>query len=262
VVGRHARFRLLATRGTIDSKGGEAPMARILLVDDDRDLLGLLQQSLRRQGHEAFAARDGAQALALARRHLPDLIVLDINMPGMDGLEVCRELRDDPILSDARILFLTERSALEDRIQGLDQGADDYLPKPFGHGELSARVRALLRRGRLASAAGDQPGEQEALVLGDLRLDLHTREARVAGEVTQLTPVEFDLLHYLMVHADEIFSAEQLLQQVWGYPTGTGETSLVRWHVRNLRAKIEPDPDKPSYVQTVPRHGYVVRSNG
>lgn len=236
-------------------------MARILLVDDDRDLLGLLQQSLRREGHEVFAAADGVQALAIARRHLPDLIILDINMPGMDGLEVCSQLRHDPILSDARILFLTQRTALEDRIRGLDKGGDDYLPKPFGHGELSARVRALLRRGSLASARAEQPGEQEALVLGDLSLDLHTREVRVAGQVTQLTPVEFDLLHYLVVHAGEIFSAEQLLQQVWGYPAGTGETSLVRWHVKNLRAKIEPDPVEPSYVRTVPRHGYVVRSD-
>ena len=233
-------------------------MARILLVDDEELVISLVWQRLREEGHEVFTATDGMSALGLARRHLPDLVILDINMPGMDGLEVCHRVRQDPTLRATRILFLTERSAVNERVEGLDEGGDDYLPKPFGIGELAARVRALLRR---AEAAADEASEADgsgSLTVGRLRLDLRSRRVTVNERAMTLTPTEFDLMHHLMAHPDEAFAAEELLQQVWGYHPGTGDSGLVRWHIRNLRAKIERDPARPRFIKTVSRHGYTL----
>jgi len=234
-------------------------MARILLVDDEELVVSSVRHSLRDEGHEVFTASHGLEALGVARRHPPELVILDINMPGMDGLEVCERLRQDPTLASAPILFLTQRSAVQDRVEGLDAGGDDYLPKPFDIDELEARVRTLLRRLHPNSEGSRWPEGQESLLVGSLALDLLSREACVNGHTVRLTPMEFDLLHYLMSHPGEIFPAEHLLQQVWGYPIGIGDPSLVRWHVRNLRAKIEPDPDQPSHIHTVPHQGYQLR---
>jgi DNA-binding response OmpR family regulator len=237
-------------------------MARILVVDDEQDLVWAIRHSLNDEGYEVLTAYDGAEALAIARRHLPDLIILDIVMPRLDGLQVCRELRRDPALAAVPILFLTVRSAVEDRVAGLDEGADDYLVKPFDLRELKARVRALLRRGRLIP--GFTPNgvlklerRHSLLVAGPLALNLCARQVRVGDKIVQLTPAEFDLLRYLMTHPGEVFSSQQLLQQVWGYRPGTADPGLVRWHVKNLRAKIEPDPAHPTYIRTIPRHGYI-----
>ena len=233
-------------------------MARILVVDDEDLVLSVVRHSLRGEGYEVFAAADGRSALSLARRHLPDLIILDINMPGLNGLEVCRRLRQDPALEATPILFVTGRIAVKDRVEGLDQGGDDYLPKPFDIGELTARVRALLRRAEHAGREGSEAEGAASVLVGRLRLDLRSRQATVGRSTMALTPTEFDLLHHLMTHPDEVFSTEELLQQVWGYHPGTGDTSLVRWHVRNLRAKIERDPAHPRFIKTVPRHGYTL----
>ncbi|MBI4758058.1 MAG: response regulator transcription factor, partial [Chloroflexi bacterium] len=149
--------------------------------------------------------------------------------------------------------------AIEDRLTGLDEGGDDYLVKPFDLGELKARVRALLRRVRSAQKDDLDPEDQDfLLVVGPLTLDLHTRQVRVGEKTVQLTPAEFDLLHNLMLHPGEVFSSTQLLRQVWGYPPETADPGLVRWHVRNLRAKIEPDPAHPLYLHTIPHHGYIL----
>jgi DNA-binding response OmpR family regulator len=274
-------------------------MARILLVDDEQDLVWAVQHGLNDEGHEILTAYDGLEALAIARRHRPDLVILDIVMPRLDGLQVSRRLRRDPTLAAVPILFLTVRSTIEDRVAGLDEGGDDYLVKPFDLGELKARVRALLRRVRMSRSStpghpADGPGPEDQdflLVIGPLTLDLRSRQVRVrekpvqfsylvAGTVSitdtlsrsstpgqqgektvQLTPAEFDLLHHLMLHPGEVFSSTQLLRQVWGYPPETADPGLVRWHMRNLRAKIEPDPAHPLYLLTIPHHGYILATN-
>ena len=177
----------------------------------------------------------------------------------MECLRVCERLRRDATLAAVPILFLTARDAIEDRIKGLDKGGDDYLVKPFDLRELKARIRALLRRGRATSRVGLAPESHGSLlVLGPLTLDINTRRVRVDGDTRQLTPIEFDLLHYLMVHPGELFSSQELLQQVWGYAPATSDASLVRWHIKNLRTKIERNPAHPLHLRTVPHHGYTL----
>jgi DNA-binding response OmpR family regulator len=232
------------------------PQARILLVDDEENLVWAVRHSLSDEGYEVLAAYDGLEALAVARRHRPDLLILDIVMPGLDGLQVCRRLRRDPTLAAVPILFLTERSAIEDLIAGFEGGGDDYLVKPFDLRELRARIRALLRRRRSASGEGVGSGQGSLLMVGPLTLDLSTRRVRVNGQTVRLTPTEFDLLHYLMVYPGEVFSSQRLLQQVWGYSPEMADLGVVRWHIKNLRTKIEPDPTQPTYIRTVPRYGY------
>ncbi len=229
-------------------------MACIHVVDDEPDVVWAVERGLVRRGHQVVVAHSGLQALELVRRQRPDLIILDILMPGMDGLEVCRRLRTDPTLASVPILFLTAKGEIEDVIRGFEAGGDDYLSKPFDLRELYARVEALLRRSR------PLPGQERPskLVVGDLSLDLRTFTLTVKGRTVQLTPVEFDLLLCLMSHAGEVFSSERLLQEVWGYPAGTGDPATVRWHIKNLRAKIEPDPSNPIYIKTIPRYGYTV----
>lgn len=236
-------------------------MSRILLVDDEPDLVWAVRHSLSDEGYEVVTAGDGLEALAVARRHRPDLIILDMVLPSLSGLQVCQKLRRDPALAAVPIMFLTVHNTIDDRVAGLDEGADDYLIKPFDLRELKARVRALLRRGR--PTADDRPrmnGRSAMLVVGSLALNPHTRQVHVGEKVVQLTPVEFDLLHHLMVHAGEVFSSEQLLEQVWGYALEAAEPGLVRWHIRNLRTKIESNPSDPVYIRTVPRHGYILRA--
>jgi len=232
-------------------------MTRILLADDEPDLVWALRHSLADEGYEVFIAHDGMQALSLARLHRPDLIILDIVMPGLDGLEVCRRLRRDPALAACPILFLTVRSDIEDRVTGLDEGGDDYLVKPLNMRELKARVRALLRRGRPTTGEAMGPGQDFMLIVGPIALDLHRRQVRVGKKAMQLTPAEFILLHYLMVHPGEVFSSYQLLHEVWGYAPGALSTSVVRFHIKNLRFKIEPDAAHPIYIRTLLRHGYM-----
>lgn len=221
-------------------------------------MLNLLQRQLKSAGYEVLTASDGLSALNLARRHRPDLIVLDITMPGMSGLDVCRRIRDDHVLQDVLILFLTSRNEVEDRVQGLDTGADDYLPKPFDTNELLARVRALFRRSERQKATGETG--DHALHVGPVQLEPARCVARVRDDEYELTRVQFDLLYHLMSHPNEVFAADQLLVQVWGYAPGTGDTSLVRWHIKNLRNILEEDPSSPQFLCTVPRQGYVVRA--
>jgi DNA-binding response OmpR family regulator len=234
-------------------------MDRILLVDDEQDLVWALRHGLNDEGYEVLTAYDGVEALAIARHHRPDLIILDIAMPRLDGLQTCYRLRRDPTMGAVPILFLSALNNVEDRVQGLEEGGDDYLVKPFALQELKARVRALLRRSRPAPNGGPRSeGRSSWLVVDPLTLDLSTRQVRVGERSRQLTPAEFDLLHYLMLHPGEIFPSQQLLEQVWNYPSETGDPGLVRWHIKNLRAKIEPNPTHPTYLRTVPHHGYIL----
>lgn len=233
-------------------------MARILLVDDEKDLVWAVRHSLTDEGYEVYTAHDGIEASSIARRHRPDIFVLDIIMPRLDGLQLCQILRRDPNLASVPILFLTARRQVEDRIAGLDEGGDDYLIKPFDMRELKARLRALLRRGSPVSESAGEPPEAAVVTVGALVLDLHTHELRVGKEIIALTPTEFDLLHFLMTHPGEVFSSKQLLEQVWGYLPDTIDPSLARWHIKNLRAKMEADPSCPAYLRTVSRHGYML----
>lgn len=233
---------------------------RVLLVDDDYTLLRGLRASLCNAGYEALTANNGLEGLHAARRHQPDLVVLDVNMPWMSGLELCERLRDDEILHNVPILMLSDRSSPEAKISGLDQGADDYLCKPFNTGELHARLRALLRR---KAQPAQQSKPLQRVQAGPLALDLGAGTVRVDnGEARQLTPAEQALLHFLMERPNKLFSSKQLLVDVWDYDPLTTDGSLVRWHVRNLRAKIESDPAKPQLLRTVPRHGYILQIEG
>lgn len=233
--------------------------SRILVVDDEQDLVWTIKRSLSDESYEVLTAYNGAEALATAHRRRPDLIILDIVMPDLNGLEVCRLLRQDSASAAIPILFLTARSTIEDRINGLEEGGDDYLCKPFDLRELKARVKALLRYDRRYSDnSSSHEKRSTTLKVGLLKLDLNAHSIRVRDKTVDLTPCEFHLLHYLMDHAGKVFSGQQLLQQVWDYPPNTADPGLVRWHVKNLRTKLEPDPANPIYIRTVKRHGYIM----
>ncbi|NTV63539.1 MAG: response regulator transcription factor [Oscillochloris sp.] len=233
-------------------------MSHILLVDDEDDLLWVVGRALYDEGHSVRMAHDGVEALDMVQRQRPDLIVLDVSMPKMNGFELCQVLHSRPGLSMVPVLFLTGRNTVEDRLRGFEEGADDYLIKPFDLRELKARIRALLRRVPGGSLAAPLV---TTLRVGQLSLDLHTCQAEVAGAPVQLTPAEFDLLGYLMRHPNEVCSSERLLREVWNYAPDAAEPGLVRWHVMNLRSKIEPDPHHPVHLCTIPRHGYILRSD-
>ncbi|MFZ0546693.1 MAG: response regulator transcription factor [Candidatus Promineifilaceae bacterium] len=234
------------------------PQPRILLVDDDYQLIRGLRASLINEGYDAVTAVNGLEGLQIARRFQPHIVILDINMPWMDGLEVCQRLREDADLHDVPIIFLTSRDTVDEKIAGLDAGADDYLPKPFNTRELHARIRSLLRR-QTPPEESANPGDIHQLQLGPFLLDLQASWLKIHGkERIQLTPVEFELFHFLIKHLGQTFSSEQLLEDVWAYEPGTADASLVRWHVRNLRNKIETDPQNPIYLRTVPHHGYIL----
>jgi DNA-binding response OmpR family regulator len=230
-------------------------MSEILVVDDDRDVAQSIELSLRRRGFRVTLAHSGVEALKTLRRYRPDIVILDILMPGMSGLEVCRHLRTDPNTAALPIIFLTARGQEQDRIEGLRAGADDYLGKPFNLEELILRVKAVLRRAQ-NDRVQEQPPE---LVAGGLRLDCRTFEVTTEDkEGILLTPTEFDLLYYLMSNAGQVFSSERLLQEVWDFPYDTGSTDLVRAHIKNLREKIESNPRAPIHLRTIPRHGYTI----
>jgi len=227
-------------------------MARILVVDDDLRVCRMIEAVLKGQGHFVIVANSGTKALEEAPRVFPDLILLDVMMPDLSGYEVCRRLKSSIRLSDTPVMFLTARSMLSDRIEGFEAGADDYLVKPFDLRELELRVEALLRRTQKKNGSAKQ------LQAGGMRLDAAKYQVEVNGRTVQLTPVEFELLYYLMSRAGEVVSAEQLLQEVWRYYPGTGDPTVVRMQIMNLRNKIEPTPKNPRYIRTVYRHGYYV----
>ena len=233
----------------------QEPQQCILVADDEPDLTAAVSYSLSHEGYKVLVACDGLEALSLARREHPDLIILDILMPGLNGLEVCRRLRRDPSMAALPVLFLTVRSDIENQLAGWEEGCDDYLVKPFDMRELQARVRALLRR---SVAASRQEGGGAVLVVGSLTLDENTHQATAGDRVVQLTPTEYRLLRHLMRHPNQVCSSRRLLREVWGYGEEAATLGLVRWHIKNLRAKIERDPRHPDYLRTSPRHGYIL----
>jgi len=228
---------------------------KILIVEDELVLLETLEYNLTRHGYEVRTATNGLQALEVAREERPDLIVLDIMLPGLDGFEVCRILRRE---MSVPILILTARDDEVDKVVGLEVGADDYMTKPFSMREFLARVKALLRRVRLIReelAAENNAGATEQLVFGDLTIDLARREVRRRGEPLHLKPKEYDLLAFLARNQGVVLSRNLILERVWGWDY-SGGSRTVDVHVRWLREKIEPDPAHPTRIVTVRGIGY------
>ena len=233
-------------------------MARILVVDDDLSVAATIDRLLHSRGHETVVVHNGQDAIDAARETKPDLVVLDVMMPGMDGIEACKILRSDLETAHLPIIFLTARAMIDDKIEGFEAGADDYLTKPFDIQELALRVRALLRRVQMVAVQPEQ--DDPILAVGDLQLNRQTFEVTTPHRTVLLTPIEFEVLYHLMKHEGQVFSSDCLLEEIWAYPPGTGDPALVRMHIRNLRAKIEPlDAPSPVYIRTVSRHGYTVR---
>jgi two-component system response regulator MprA len=229
---------MLATDGTI---------GRVLVVEDDQEIADVLRRTLRGEGHEVRSAGDGVEALRVAAEFAPDLVVLDLGLPKLDGVEVCRRLRAE---SDVPILILTARTETGDRVEGLDSGADDYLVKPFERQELLARLRALLRR--------RPPRGSASLTVGDLRLNPDTREVYRADRAIELTNREFELLEYLMRNERLVISRERLLEEVWGYDP-MAMTNTIDVFISNLRRKLEQG-DEARLLHTKRGAGYVLRA--
>jgi DNA-binding response OmpR family regulator len=218
----------------------------VLVVDDEPIVREVVVRYLEREGYRTLESADGGAARELIERERPDLVVLDVMLPGTDGLALCRWIRGR---SDLPVIMLTARGEEADRIVGLELGADDYVTKPFSPRELAARVRTVLRR-----ASPPEP-RHRALELGDLRLDAATREVTKAGEPLTLTALEFDLLWFLASHPRHVFSRSQIMSRVWGYEAAL-DTGTVTVHVRRLREKIEDDPSRPTRLETVWGVGY------
>ena len=235
------------TAAVSGSAGGPAARPRALVVDDEAPLLALVRSYLEREGFEVTTAADGERAVDLVRERAPDVVVLDVMLPGIDGIEACRRIR---AFSDAYIIMLTARAEEVDKIVGLSTGADDYLTKPFSPGELVARVRALLRRPRQAASPAPPPRR-----FGDLVVDPLAREVRLSGNPVELTRLEFDLLDALSESPRVAFSRAQLLERVWG-PGWFGDEHVVDVHVANLRRKLGDDGAAPRFVRTVRGVGY------
>jgi two-component system OmpR family response regulator len=242
-----------ATGGAVagSSPAGRAtPEARLLVVDDEPNIRELLSASLRYAGFEVATAADGQQALALADSFRPDLLVLDVMMPGLDGFGVVRRLRQSG--RHTPVLFLTARDAAEDKVSGLTLGGDDYVTKPFSLDEVLARIRAVLRR----SVGAQQASETPRLSFADIELDEESHEVIKAGEVISLSPTEFKLLRYLMANAGRVLSKAQILDHVWNYDFN-GEANVVESYISYLRRKI--DTTEPRLLQTIRGVGYTLR---
>jgi len=228
---------------------------KVLIVEDEPTLLDTLEYNLTRQGYQVYTTADGLTALKTARQEHPDLILLDVMLPGLDGLEVCRILRQE---MNVPILMLTARDEEVDKIVGLEVGADDYMTKPFSMRELLARVKALLRRVRLVReemAGEDEPIVRDVLDFGDLTIDLTRCEVSRQEEALHLKPREYDLLVFLARNRGAVLSRDLILERVWGWDYGGGSRT-VDVHVRWLREKIEPDPANPVRIVTVRGIGY------
>ena len=261
----------------------------ILVIEDDVIVARTIERSIKSDDFKITVVHSGVEGLKIARRKPPELVILDVIMPGMDGYTVCKEMRNDLILCDVPILFLTAKIKDEDRITGFKVGADDYLCKPFNVDELILRVRAILRRTkstptvRINNETSDPIDESfsprvrsileqastntktietnHCLVIKEYVLDTRSFELHTPhfGKV-RLTPVQFDLLYHLMIHPGQVFSPKRLLDEVWDYPTDSGSPDLVRVHIKNLRERVEVDSRNPSFIQTVPGYGYSVNT--
>lgn len=225
--------------------------AKVLVVDDEKDLVELLSYNLQKEGYDVFCTGDGLEALRLAAREAPDLVVLDIMLPGMQGLDVLKTLKKKPQTGGIPVILLTAKSEELDKVLGLELGADDYVTKPFSPRELVARVKAVLRR--ISSAGSASAGK--SIVAGRLRIDFSKHKAFLGDEPVELSVTEFRLLRYLAENRGRVISRESLLDNVWGHDAFV-EPRTVDVHVRRLRAKIEDDPENPIFIKTVRGVGY------
>jgi DNA-binding response OmpR family regulator len=254
--------------------------SNILIIEDDDIVARTIERCLRGKEFQVNVANSGVAGLKAAHRKIPDLVILDVIMPGMDGFTVCKEMREDPILKDVPILFLTAKIKPEDAIVGLSLGADDYLRKPFNVDELLLRVVAILRR---TKNTAKQAGQSEPAILASSdqktipisQLDdnhiirigdysLNTRSFIFSSPVKgdfRVTPVQYALLYHLMSHPNKIFSPSLLLEEVWDYPDMAGSADLVRVHIKNLREAIEEDPKEPAFIRTIKGYGYSIQSD-
>ncbi len=228
-------------------------MGTILIVEDERDIADLVKYHLEKAGLPARIVPDGKHALDLISREPPDLVILDLMLPSLDGLEVCRRLRGSPATQGIPVIMLTAKAEEVDRIVGLEMGADDYVPKPFSPRELVARVKAVLRRMAAPLAASEAP-----LRMGDLRLDPSRHEVTKRGQVVSLSAMEFRLLEFFLRHRGRVYTRTQLLDQVWGQDRFV-EPRTVDVHIRRLREKVEEDPRRPRLILTVRGLGYKCR---
>lgn len=224
-------------------------MHKILIVDDDPNILQILEHVLDEEGYEVLKARSGLEALRMAQFDKPDLCIFDIGMPHMDGIMLCRTIRTIQDLDEVPILFLTAQNSAYTVADALEAGGDDFIRKPFSVRELAARVRAHLRRAK----------QESALPL--LNIQPKTYQAFVNQREIVLTRIEFELLLFLAKSPNTWYTTQELLEKVWDYPNGVGDAALVRNHVRNLRRKVEDNPDKPSIIQSRPGRGYAVRAS-
>jgi DNA-binding response OmpR family regulator len=228
-------------------RDGPVAAVKVLVVDDDTSIVDLLSSYLRTEGFEVETARDGSAALARARRWRPDVVVLDIMLPGLDGLEVLRRLRGE---SPAYVVMLTAKAEETDKVVGLSVGADDYVTKPFSPRELTARIRAMLRRGRGGDAGAPRP-----LVFRGVRIDPARREVLMGDTRVDVTTREFDLLYALAAYPGHVLTREQLIGRVWGGDY-FGDDRVVDAHIKDLRRKLGDDPDRPRFIETVRGIGY------
>ena len=225
----------------------------VLIVEDEQNIVDILSFNLEREGYDTLEAYDGNTGLQLALEQNPDLVLLDLMLPGMDGFEVCRRIRETG--SAVPILMLTAREEEADKVLGLELGADDYITKPFGMRELLARVKANIRRVAMVSQAQPEP-KGEALTFGRLSIDREKSSVTKDGEDLELTPREFELLSYLAVHAGKVFSRQELMERVWNYEGYVGDVRGVDVAIRRLREKVEDDPAQPKYIITRRGAGY------
>lgn len=235
--------------------GEERALTKILVVDDESSIVTLLQFNIEKAGFDVVTAEDGRTGYELALSEKPDLIVLDLMLPEMDGIEVCKQLRQDKV--ETPILMLTAKDDELDKIIGLELGADDYLTKPFSPREVVARIKAILRRsaGKATDVEPEESPKEKALHVGELKILTESYEVYLQDELLDLTPKEFELLVYLANHRGKVFSRDQLLDAVWNYDY-IGETRIVDVHVSHLRDKIEADTKQPRYIKTIRGFGY------
>lgn len=226
---------------------------RILVVDDEPSITKLVSFNLEKAGYDVDTAADGQAALDKVQDNQPDLIVLDLMLPKVDGLDVCKRLRQEN--NHIPVIMLTAKDEELDRVLGLELGADDYVTKPFSPRELVARVKAVLRRSAIKDALEQADAKQKPLVIGDLVIDVEGYESYVQGKRLELTPKEFELLVYMATHRGRVLSRDQLLNAVWNYDF-VGDSRIVDVHVSHLRDKIEPDTRRPLYIKTVRGIGY------
>ena len=228
-------------------------MPTILVVDDEENIVQLIKHNLEKENYHVIHAYDGPSGLSLANQNLPDVIILDVMLPGKDGLEICRLLNTDPKTSGIPIIFLSAKSEEIDRILGLEMGADDYVTKPFSPRELVSRVKACLRRKEYITGRREAPLRE--IQIRDMVIRPERYEVKLKGEMLNLSPKEFELLVILASNAGRILTREILLEKIWGF-IDIKETRTVDVHIRYLRQKIEKDPANPEYIETVRGYGY------